>query len=201
MDYNTSRKKMVLPEYGRNIQEMVDYACTIEDREERNRAARTIIQIMGQVNPGLRDQGDVRHKLWDHLFIMSDFKLDIDSPYPIPPREKFYQKPDPVEYNTHNIKYMHYGRITEQLIEAAIAMEEGQEKQALVTMIANHMKKSYLTWNRNQVTDEIIFKDLETLSGGKLKVSENTRLSEPREIFPVKGSRKKRGQQRKGSHS
>jgi len=201
MDYNTSRKKMVLPEYGRNIQEMVDYACTIEDREERNRAARTIIQIMGQVNPGLRDQGDVRHKLWDHLFIMSDFKLDIDSPYPIPPKEKFNQKPDPVEYNTHDIKYMHYGRITEQLIEAAIAMEEGPEKQALVTMIANHMKKSYLTWNRNQVTDEIIFKDLETLSGGKLKVSENTRLSEPKEIFSVKGSRKKRGQQRKGSHS
>jgi len=192
---------MVLPEYGRNIQEMVDYACTIEDREERNRAARAIIHIMGQLNPGLRDQGDVKHKLWDHLFIMSDFNLDIDSPYTIPPKEKFNQKPRPVEYNTHHIKYMHYGRITEQLIEAAIAMEEGPEKQTLVTMIANHMKKSYLTWNRNQVSDEIIFKDLETLSGGKLKVSENTRLSEPKEIFSGKGSRKKRGQQRKGSHS
>ncbi len=193
---------MVLPEYGRNIQEMVDFACTIEDREERNRIARAIINIMGQLNPSLRDQGDFKHKLWDHLFIMSDFQLDIDSPYPIPPREKFNQKPRPVEYNTHEIKYMHYGRVTELLIDTAIAMEEGKEKEELVKMIANHMKKSFLSWNRNQVTDDIIFKDLEEMSGGKLKVSENTRLTDPKEMFS-KGPRKKRPQQqqRKGGPS
>jgi len=200
MDYNTTRKKMVLPEYGRNIQEMVDFACSLEDREERNKVARAIISIMGQLNPGLRDQGDFKHKLWDHLFIMSDFNLDIDAPYPVPPRDKFNQKPRPVEYNVHDIKYMHYGRITEQLIEVAIGMEEGEEKQSLVKMIANHIKRSYLSWNRNQVTDELIIKDLLKLSGGKLKLSEDTKLSDPREVFN-KGPRKKRPQQRKGGHS
>ena len=197
MDYNTSRKRMTLPEYGRNIQQMVDFACNINDREERTRVAHAIINIMGQLNPGLRDQGDFKHKLWDHLAIMSDFNLDIDGPYPPPQREKFSQKPRQVPYTTRKIKYLHYGRVTELLIEAAIKMDEGQEKELLVTQIANHMKKAYVTWNRNLVTDDVIFKDLEKLSEGKLNVKEDTKLAEQKDIFS-KPQRKKRPPPRKG---
>jgi hypothetical protein len=192
MDYNTARKKLALPEYGRHIQKMVDFAITVEDREERNRVAKAIISIMGNLNPGLRDQGDTRHKLWDHLFIMSDFKLDIDSPYPIPEKEKFTQKPEPVEYNSNTIKYMHYGRTIEQLIEAAINYEDETKRGDLIMLIANHMKKSYLTWNRSLISDETIINDLEELSGGKIKLDKDTKLADSRD-FQSKG-RKKRSQ-------
>jgi hypothetical protein len=182
-NYNTQRSKMNLPEYGRNIQKMVEYTVQIEDREERNKAARAIIAIMGNLNPHLRDVSDFKHKLWDHLFIISDFKLDIDSPYEKPTPEILFEKPKPVPYSEYDIQYKHYGKIIELLIKEASKFEEGQEKQVLIKLIANHMKKCYLTWNREVVSDEIIFEDLKKLSGGTLEVSEDIKLSESRDIL------------------
>lgn len=182
-DYNSSRKKLILPEYGRHIQKMVDHARTIEDSEERNKAAKTIISIMGNLNPHLRDISDFKHKLWDHLALMSDFDLDIDSPYETPARETLTSKPKQVPYVTGDIKYRHYGRIIHQMIDAAIEMEDGEEKERLIKLIANHMKKSYLTWNRNQVTDEQIFNDIQQLSGGKIIIREDLKLTETKEIL------------------
>lgn len=182
-DYNTQRGRMVLPEYGRNIQKMVEFTMTLEDREERNLAARTIISIMGNLNPHLRDVVDFKHKLWDHLAIMSDFKLDIDAPYETPLPEILFEKPKSVPYKNEKIRYKHYGKIIELLIAEAIKMEEGEERNALVKLIANHMKKCYLTWNREVVTDEAIFADLKTLSDGKIIVGEDLRLSESRDIL------------------
>lgn len=128
MDYNTQRKKLALPEYGRHIQQMVDYITGIEDGDERNRLAKALIGVMGNLNPHLRDINDFKHKLWDHLFIMSDFKLDIDSPYPIPSKEEYQEKPKQIPYPKNPIKYKHYGRVIELMIEKAIEMEEGTEK-------------------------------------------------------------------------
>jgi hypothetical protein len=182
-DYNTQRSRMNLPEYGRNIQKMVEYTVQIEDREERNRAARAIISIMGNLNPHLRDVSDFKHKLWDHLFIISDFKLDIDSPYEKPTPEVLFEKPKPVPYSEYDIRYKHYGKIIELLIKEAVAYEEGEEKEVLIKLIANHMKKCYLTWNREVVTDEVIFEDLKKLSGGALVVSGDLKLSESRDIL------------------
>ena len=186
---------MVLPEYGRNIQKMVEYTIKLEDRDERNKAARSIISIMGNLNPHLRDVSDFKHKLWDHLAIMSDFKLDIDSPYETPVPEILFEKPKPVPYKNQKIRYKHYGKIIELLIAEAIKIEDGEEKDALVRLIANHMKKCYLTWNREVVTDESIFADLKTLSEGKIIIPEDMKLSESRDILS-KG-KKKRPQRKK----
>lgn len=186
MDYNTSRKKLNLPEYGRNIHQMVDHLSTVEDRDERNRLARVLIGIMGNMNPHLRDVNDFKHKLWDHLFIMSDFKIDIDSPYPIPNLETYQEKPKTVPYPTQPITFKHYGRSIELMIQKAIEMEEGQQKEALTQLIANHMKKAYLMWNKDSVSDEDVIKDLARLSGGKLTLAVGTRLSDSREVFKNK---------------
>ncbi|NOU16831.1 MAG: DUF4290 domain-containing protein [Bacteroidales bacterium] len=186
MDYNTSRKKLNLPEYGRNIHQMVDHLSTVEDRDERNRLARVLIGIMGNMNPHLRDVNDFKHKLWDHLFIMSDFKIDIDSPYPIPNLETYQEKPKTVPYPTQPITFKHYGRSIELMIQKAIEMEEGQQKEALTQLIANHMKKAYLMWNKDSVSDDDVIKDLARLSGGKLTLAVGTRLSDSREVFKNK---------------
>lgn len=186
MDYNTERVKMAIPEYGRNVQRMVEFAVSVNDRDERNRVARAIISVMGQLNPHLRDVTDFKHKLWDHLFIISDFKLEVDSPYPIPNAETFKTKPDKVNYPDKKIKYRHYGKILEKIIEKAIEFEEGDEKKALTELIANAMKKSYLTWNRDSVTDEVIFDQLLELSKGKLRVDSSVKLSQPNELPAVR---------------
>ncbi len=182
-DYNTQRSKMVLPEYGRNIQKMVEYATQLEDKEERNRASRAIIAIMGNLNPHLRDVSDFKHKLWDHLFIISDFKLDIDSPYEKPTPEILTEKPKQVPYKDYNIRFKHYGKIIELLIKEASAFKEGEERDALIRLIANHMKKCYVTWNRDVVDDKSIFEDLKNLSGGQIVVGDELKLSETREIL------------------
>ncbi|MDX9811117.1 MAG: DUF4290 domain-containing protein [Bacteroidales bacterium] len=183
-DYNTQRKRMALPEYGRNVQKMVDHIKTIKDRNERNRAARTIIQIMGNLNPHLRDVGDFKHKLWDHLALIANFELDIDPPYPAPEPSKFIEKPRQVPYKQGDIRYLHYGRIVEDLIEAASKYEDGPEKVYLTSLILNQMKKSYVTWNRSQVSDEVIIGDMKLLSGGKLKMSEGIKILEVKELVP-----------------
>jgi hypothetical protein len=169
MEYNTSLPKMIIPEYGRNIQKMIDFAMSVEDREERNRVARAIIDVMGQLNPHLRDVTDFKHKLWDHLFIISEFNLDVDSPYPKPTPETFQTKPDRVSYPSNDIRYKHYGKTVERIINKAKEYPEGDEKNALVEQIANLMKRSYLNWNRDSVNDEVIINQLDELSKGQLK--------------------------------
>ncbi len=182
MEYNSQRKHMMIPEYGRNVQRMVEFCMTVKNREERNRVARAIISVMGQLNPHLRDVTDFKHKLWDHLFIISEFKLDVDSPYPIPNAETFQTKPDKVNYPDNKIKYRHYGKILEQIIKKAVEFEKGPEKDALTLAIANSMKKAYLIWNRDSVTDDVILEQLAELSKGKLKLDPSTTLSLPNEL-------------------
>ncbi len=182
-DYNTQRKKLVLPEYGRNIQKMIKHIINIKDREERNRAAKTIISIMGNVNPHLRDISDFKHKLWDHLALISDFKLDIDSPYETIAKETLLEKPKKIPYQHSKIKYLHYGRLIEKLIHKAAELEEGEEKNKLIMLILNHMKKSYLNWNRNQVTDDLIFDNMKELAVGKIEIPDDIKLTETREIL------------------
>jgi hypothetical protein len=188
-DYNTSRKQMVLPEYGRNIQKMVDYIKSVEDREERNRLAHAIIAIMGNLNPHLRDINDFKHKLWDHLAIIANFELDIDYPYEVPQPEMFQQRPRQVEYGTHEITFRHYGKSIELMIQAACDMPEGNDRERVVNLIANHMKKSYLSWNRDSVNDEVILKDLTRLSKGKIDTSA-IKLNEVREVPNKKRNRR-----------
>jgi AraC-like DNA-binding protein len=151
LEYNTQMKKLELPEYGRHIQRMVDYALTIEDPEERKCCAHIIVRIMGNLFPHLRDVSDFKHKLWDHLAIMSDFKLDIEYPYEIIQQEDLHSRPDKVPYGSKTIKVRHYGHITEELIDKVLEMEEGPEKERLIQLLANHMKKSFLTMNRELV--------------------------------------------------
>ena len=172
-DYNTSRKKLALPEYGRNVHNMVDLLMKIEDRETRNRAAQTLIDVMGSLNPFLRDIPDFKHKLWDHLAIMADFKLDIDYPYEVIRKDNLITKPETVPYPSTKIRYRHYGRTLEVLIKKAIDFPEGDEKQNLVALICNHMKKDYMSWNKDTVDDRKIADDLAELSGGKLQMTDS----------------------------
>ncbi len=174
LEYNAERPHLIIPEYGRHLQKLIDQATEIEDRETRNKAARYIIQVMGSLNPHLRDVLDFQHKLWDQIFIMSDFKLDVDSPYPIPTRDVIHLKPERLAYPQKNPKYRFYGNNIKYMIEVANSWEEGEMKSALVKVIANHMKKSYLSWNKDTVTDLVIFEHLYELSEGKLNLLQST---------------------------
>lgn len=167
MDYNTQLKKLALPEYGRNIQNMVDYCLTIEDRSERKKCADTIINIMGNMFPHLRDVNDFRHILWDHLAIMSDFKLDIDYPYDIIKKEDLYSKPGKVDYSRPVMRFKHYGKTLEKLIKLTVSYPEGKEKEQLIWLVLTHMKKTYTQWNK-EVEDAKLFEDLYELSDQKL---------------------------------
>lgn len=184
MNYNTSRPKMIIPEYGRHIQKLIDHAVQLENRDERNEMTAAIIDVMGQLNPHLRDIADFNHKLWDHIQIMSDFKLDVDAPYPIPKKEELQTKPNKMEYPKNNIRFKHYGRGVELLVKEAIEMKEGEEKEALILSIANLMKKHYLTWSRSSVDDEQIVLDLKKISRGKLEVSNELELISTKDIVP-----------------
>ncbi|WPR70041.1 DUF4290 domain-containing protein [Flavobacterium sp. NG2] len=170
MEYNAERPHLIIPEYGRHLQKLIDQATLIESDEERNKAAKYIIQVMGTLNPHLRDVPDFQHKLWDQLFIMSDFKLNVESPYPIPSREVLQLKPEPLQYPQNFPKYRYYGNNIKYMIDVANKWEEGEMKNALVKVIANHMKKSYLSWNKDTVKDDVIFEHLYELSGGKLNL-------------------------------
>ena len=182
-DYNTQRKRMALPEYGRNVLKMIEHIKTIRDPEERNQAARTVIQIMGNLNPNLKEVTDFRHKLWDHLMIIADFDLKVDSPYPAPDRKKLDAKPNKVAYHNGDINYAHYGRIVPALIEAAAVMEDEEEKDYLTGLILNQMKKDYITWNKGQVNDDLIIRDMINISGNRLKVPENFKMPDVKELM------------------
>ncbi len=186
LEYNSQRSHLIIPEYGRHLQKLIDQATAIADREERNKAARYIISVMGSLNPHLRDVPDFQHKLWDQLFIMSDFNLDVDSPYPIPSKDILTQKPDRLKYPQNFPKYRFYGNNIKYMIDVANSWEESELKNALVLVIANHMKKCYLSWNKDTVTDEVIFEHLLELSDGKLNLSKsNEELSNTHDLMKV----------------
>ena len=170
IEYNSERPKLIIPEYGRHIQKMVDQAIAKETKEERNKIASSIIAVMGNLNPHLRDVTDFQHKLWDQLFIISDFKLDVDSPYPIPKREELQEHPQSLEYPQNFPKYRFYGNNIKRMIDVAIGWEDGEKKDALVITIANHMKKCFLNWNKDTVENDVIFNHLFELSDGKLNL-------------------------------
>lgn len=171
LEYNTERSPLHIPEYGRHFQKMVDHAVSIEDREERNKVAKSIISVMGNLQPHLRDVPDFQHKLWDQLFIMSDFKLDVDSPFPITSKEVLQQRPEPLEYPQNYPKYRFYGNNIKRMIDVAIKWEKGDMRDGLEYAIANHMKKCYLNWNKDSVEDSVIFNHLKELSDGKIDLA------------------------------
>jgi len=197
MDYNTQRKHLVLPEYGRHIQQMVNQLLEVEDREERNKMAKAIIAVMGNLNPHLRDINDFKHKLWDHIHIMAEFKLDIDSPYPKPDFQTIYEKPKTVPYPSNPIKYKHYGRSIGLMVDKAVEMEEGPQKEALKQLIANHMRKSYLMWNQDSVSNEDIIRDVKDLSNGKIILSPDFKFNEVRDSVPYQHKSKKKFHKKK----
>ena len=184
MEYNSGRDQMRIPEYGRNIQKMIAHARTIADREDRNRAVQAIIRVMGQVNPFLRQQEDLNHKLWDHLFIIADFNLDVDSPYPIPSKEKLFERPDKMPYTEGLIRYRHYGRIVEQMVLKVSEVQDDEARLQMGIEVANVMKRQYLMWNRDSVSDTMIIKDLVELSKGRIRVPIDTELNQMRDVRP-----------------
>ncbi|WP_420379511.1 DUF4290 domain-containing protein [Gilvibacter sp.] len=204
LEYNTERPHLIIPEYGRHIQKMVDHCLAIDDKEARNKCAKSIIAVMGNLNPHLRDVPDFQHKLWDQLFIISDFKLDVDSPYPKPSIEELRERPQPLGYPQNHPKYRFYGNNIKRMIDVARGWDEGDMKNALVINIANHMKKSFLNWNKDTVEDSVIFQHLYELSEGEFNLkdseedlSDSSDLLKTKKRFQKKSSGKKGGRSRK----
>ncbi len=188
-DYNSTRPKLILAEYGRNVQNMVDYICALPTKEERNSYAQVVIDMMGFLNPHLRDVADFKHKLWDHLHIISDFKIDVDSPYPVPDRDTIHPKPELLNYPQHRIRYKHYGHTIEKMIERARMIADPEKKQQMAQAIANFMKMAYVTWNKDSVEDDSIISDLTELSNGELQLGPNVSLTKLDFKTPPPGSR------------
>ncbi|MCX6208195.1 MAG: DUF4290 domain-containing protein [Bacteroidetes bacterium] len=171
MDYNTARNYLSMREYGRHIQRMVEYVLTIEDKEKRNQQVKVIIEFMGLLNPHLKNVEDFRHILWDHLFFISDFKLDVDSPYPIPERETYKAKPDPMAYPKRYPRYRHLGKNLEMVIDKALQQEDQEKKTGFANSIAYYMKLSYSNWHKELVQDDVIKSELDSITGGELEFS------------------------------
>ncbi|TXD51508.1 MULTISPECIES: DUF4290 domain-containing protein [unclassified Polaribacter] len=189
LEYNSGRPLMIIPEYGRHIQKLVDHCLALETKEERDKMAKAIVDVMGNLQPHLRDVPDFKHKLWDQLYIMSDFKLDADSPYPIPSREELQEKPEGLPYPKYASKYRYYGNNIQTMIDIALSWEEGDKREALVFTIANHMKKCYLNWNKDTVDDAVIFKHLYDLSGEKFDLrNSDEELSESKNLLKKRNS-------------
>ena len=185
MEYNSQRELLPISEYGRSIRNMVTYAVTIEDREARNKAAQAIVTAMACLNPQVRELVDYNHKLWDHLFILSDFQLDVDSPFPIPSKELVKAKPRQLQYPSSDIRYKYYGKVMEAMIRKIAEMEESPRKEQITQNLANFMKMSYLTWNKDTVDDSTILKHLEELSKGSLRLHESAKLNHTAEILAM----------------
>lgn len=187
IEYNTEREQLIIPEYGRHIQKMVAHAISLEDQEARNNCAKSIISVMGNLNPHLRDVPDFQHKLWDQLFIISDFKLEVDSPYPKPSREELAKRPEPLDYPQNYPKYRFYGNNIKRMIDVANSWEDGDMKDGLVLTIANHMKKCFLNWNKDTVEDGVIFKHLFELSDEKIDLRNSDEdLSDSQQLLKSK---------------
>jgi hypothetical protein len=182
-DYNTQRPRLPIPEYGRHVQRMVDHVMEMEDREQRTRQAKAIIQVIARLNPQLRNSDNFERTLWDHLWIMSDLKLDVDAPFPMPTAEELESKPKLVPYPQTKIKFGHYGKLVERMIAQCAEMEPGEKRDAYAEVIANHMKKQFLTWNRDTVPDPVILKDLGELSKGTVKLKEDVQLAHTADLL------------------
>jgi hypothetical protein len=195
MEYNTQRERMPLPEYGRNLQKMVNNVITIGDKEKRTRFAHFLVDIMIQLHPNSKDSDDLRHKLWDHLHIMSNFRLDIESPFPVPDKDALTKQPKPLSYPVRNLRHNYYGRNIQQIIEEACKLEDGEEKNLLTISIANQMKKSYLLWNKDTVDDNLILHHLAEFSGKSLSLPGNIQLKQSSEIVsrPKKKQKPQKG--------
>lgn len=202
MDYNTQRKSLILPEYGRYIQNMVEEAVQIQDREKRTRQVKAIVNAMSALNPQLREMNDYYHKLWDHVHIIADYKLDVDSPFPPPEQDSFSAKPHQIEAQREPVKVMHYGRNIQNMVMAIASKPEGEERDEMTMALASYMRKQYLIWNKDTVADQTIFNDIKTLSNGTLTVPEGAKLSEIQGEFRqpnIPGTRTQRqGQWHKG---
>jgi len=181
--YNSQQKKLILPEYGRHIQEMVDYLQTVESRDDRNKMAKALINIMGNLTPGMRDNPEFRNKLWNHLAQMANYELDVDYPCEITQREAFLKPPSKLPYPSNNIRHKHYGGIAKAFIRKFTEMPDSESKTVLLEMLANHMKKLYLVWNKEAVSDEQIFSDINEMAGNVSLINPTTRLNETRDIL------------------
>lgn len=177
MEYNTELSKLIIPEYGRNVQRMVEYLMTIEDKEKRNHQANAVIEVMGNLNPHLRDVPHFKHKLWDHLFIMSDFKLDVDTPYEKPEAEELAKKPEPMAYPQSKIRLRHFGKNILKMIDRAAEIEDEAVQNEMVVAICNHMKKSYVSWNNSSVEDVVIVNQFNKMANGKVTAPDDLKLS------------------------
>ena len=197
LTYNTERKQIIISEYGRNIQEMIQKLPEIEDRKMRTEAANFIISVMAQMNPQSKDSNDWLHKLWDHLYIISDFQLDIDSPFEPPVLETQQAKPQHIDYQVNNIRYGHSGQYMVKMIEAASKEENEEVRLALAYSIANQMKRNYLEWNKNVVNDQVIIEDLKKISNGRLILPEDGKLNTTGEIVNKMQSQQQKSQQGK----
>ena len=197
LEYNSERTLLIIPEYGRHIQKLVNHCVSLETKEERNKMAQAIIDVMGNLQPHLRDVPDFKHKLWDQLHIMSDFRLDADSPYDKPSKEELQEKPERLNYPKSASKYRFYGNNIQIMIDTALTWDDGEMKDALVYTIANHMKKCFLSWNKDTVEDAVIFEHLYELSGTTfdLRNSEEA-LSDSKDLL-----KNRRGQGNKGHHN
>ncbi|PHX82755.1 MAG: hypothetical protein CK539_03025 [Flavobacteriales bacterium] len=184
MQYNTSLSVMTNAEYGRSIHRMIEYCLTLEDRNERSRCASSIVRVMIILNPQMKEFAEYEHKIWDHLHIISNYKLDIDSPFPKPRPELIESKPEIVPYPKSSIRFKHYGKILEDLLKKALAETDPKAKEVFTEQLAQLMKRHYLNWNRDSVNDQLILEQLENLSEGNLKVGENFRFLHTSEILP-----------------
>ncbi|OSY89442.1 methionyl-tRNA formyltransferase [Tenacibaculum holothuriorum] len=189
LEYNSERPTLIIPEYGRHIQKLVNHCISLESKEERNTMAKAIIQVMGNLQPHLRDVPDFKHKLWDQLHIMADFKLDVESPYETPSKEELTEKPEKMDYPKSASKYRFYGTNIQTMIDVALTWDDGDMKEALVFTIANHMKKCYLNWNKDTVEDTVIFDHLYELSDGKLDIRNTEEaLTESKDLLRKRSS-------------
>jgi len=204
LEYNTEREHLIIPEYGRHMQKMINYAKSRETKEERDKLAKSIISVMGNLQPHLRDVPDFQHKLWDQLFIMSNFELDVDSPFEKPSREVLEERPEPLEYPQNHPKYRFYGNNIKTMIDVCMTWEEGEMKEALKYTIANHMKKCFLNWNKDTVEDAVIFNHLFELSDGEINMkdskenlAESSSLMRSKKKFTGKKGQKKSNKYKK----
>lgn len=193
MEYNTTREYLMMREYGRHIQKMVDYVVTIEDKEKRQKNAQALIELMGFLNPHLKNVEDFRHKLWDHLFYISNFKLDVESPYPIPTREKLKARPDPMPYPKRYPKYSHLGKNLETIIDKALKEEDEDKRAGFANTIAYYMKLAYNTWHKELVHDDTIRSELNAITDGQLEFTNTPFVKAFREREGRDGNRFQRG--------
>lgn len=178
LEYNTHREKMTLPEYGRLVQKLVENVKQIPDREKRSQQAKAVVRIMELLNPAIHQQENWEHTLWDNLFIIADYDLDIDSPFPVPQKKEVEAVPRVIPVQKKPVKATHYGRNIESIIELIAAREDGEEKTAMIRDLAIYMRTQYLIWNKDSVEDRTIFNDIEKLSDGRIKVPEGLELAQ-----------------------